>query len=73
MQLQYWRSAANFVLVSVGDRADQLVKIAAERGVYVRNRSTEPGCAGCIRVATGIVEHTKQFIGIMEEVLCAAR
>jgi histidinol-phosphate aminotransferase len=73
MQLPYWRSAANFVLVSVGDRADDLVRIAAERGVYVRNRSTEPGCSGCIRIATGIVEHTKQFIGIMEEVLCAAR
>jgi histidinol-phosphate aminotransferase len=68
----YWTSAANFVLVLVGERAGELVTAAAMRGVYVRDRSTEPGCSGCIRVATGIVEHTKQFIDIMEEVLCAA-
>ena len=70
--LNYWKSAANFVLVSVGERAEELVTVAAMRGVYVRNRSTEPGCSGCIRVATGIVEHTQRFIAIMEEVLCAA-
>ena len=29
------------------------------RGIYLRDRSTEPGCAGCIRIATGIVEHTR--------------
>ena len=27
--------------------------------------------AGCIRIATGIVEHTKRGIAVMEEVLCA--
>ena len=51
---------------------DALVKGAAERGVYLRDRSTEPGCAGCIRIATGIVEHTRRCIAAMEEVLCAA-
>jgi histidinol-phosphate/aromatic aminotransferase/cobyric acid decarboxylase-like protein len=41
--------------------------------VYIRDRSTEPGCAGCIRIGTGIVEHTKRAIAVMDEVLCAAR
>jgi histidinol-phosphate aminotransferase len=71
--LQYYRSDANFVLVSAGDRLHALVKGAADRGVYIRDRSSEPGCAGCCRVATGIVEHTRRFIAAMEEVLCAAR
>ena len=30
------------------------------RGIYLRDRSTEPGCAGCLRIATGIVEHTQR-------------
>jgi histidinol-phosphate aminotransferase len=71
--LRYAKSAANFVLVSAGEHLERLVEGARRRGIYVRDRSTEPGCAGCIRVATGIVGHTRQFIAVMEEVLCAAR
>jgi histidinol-phosphate aminotransferase len=71
--LTYVKSSANFVLVGAGDRADALVKGAFERGIYIRNRSTEPGCAGRMRIATGIVEHTRRCIAVMEEVLCAAR
>jgi len=71
--LRYWKSNANFVLVRVGDHAEELVKRAAERGVYLRDRSTEPGCAGCIRVTTGIVEHTRRAVAAIEEALCAAR
>ena len=70
--LPYWKSEANFVLVCAGDRTDALVQGAAARHIYIRDRSTEPGCAGCIRIATGIVEHTRRFIAVMDEVLCAA-
>jgi histidinol-phosphate aminotransferase len=69
--LKYWKSAANFVLVCAGERTPALVRGAAERGVYIRDRSTEPGCAGCIRIGAGIVEHTRRAIAVMEE-LCAA-
>jgi histidinol-phosphate aminotransferase len=70
--LKYWKSDANFVLICAGDRLDALVKGAADRGIYTRDRSSEPGCAGCLRVATGIVQHTRRYIAVMEEVLCAA-
>jgi histidinol-phosphate aminotransferase len=40
--------------------------------IYLRDRSSEPGCEGCLRVATGVVEHTRRFIDVLEEVLCAA-
>ena len=68
----YWKSRANFVLVCAGDRTEALVKGAFARGVYLRDRSTEPGCAGCLRIGTGIVDHTRRAIAVMEEVLCAA-
>jgi len=70
LKLTYWPSDANFVLVRVGSRIDEVVRGAKDRGVYLRNRSTEPGCDGCLRIATGIVEHTKRGIAAIEEVLC---
>jgi histidinol-phosphate aminotransferase len=70
--LKYWKSAANFVLVQAGDRAAALVKGVEQRGIYLRDRSNEPGCAGCVRIATGAVAHTKQCIEAMDEVLCVA-
>jgi histidinol-phosphate aminotransferase len=70
--IKYWKSLANFVLVCAGDRTDAIVKGAFARRIYLRDRSTEPGCAGCLRIATGIVDHTRRAIAVMEEVLCAA-
>jgi histidinol-phosphate aminotransferase len=70
--LRYVPSDANFVLVCPGDRLKALVEGAAARGIFIRDRSSEPGCGGCVRIATGIVEHTRRFITAMEEVLCAA-
>jgi histidinol-phosphate aminotransferase len=71
--LTYWKSSANFVLVCAGERTAALVSGAAERGIYLRDRTTEPGCAGCVRIGAGIVEHTRRCIAVMEEVLCAAQ
>ena len=41
-------------------------------GVHVRDKSRDPACAGCIRVTTGVVEHTQACIRALEEVLCGA-
>ncbi len=71
--LGYLPSKSNFVLVRAGARTAALVSGAFANGIYLRDRSTEPGCAGSLRIATGIVEHTRRAIAVMEEVLCAAR
>ncbi len=73
LKLKYWPSDANFVLIRVGDRAGDVVEAAKARGVYLRNRSSEPGCAGCLRMGAGVVEHTKRGIAVLEEAVCAAR
>jgi histidinol-phosphate aminotransferase len=70
--LKYWKSDANFVLVSAGDRVESLVAGVLTRGIYLRDRSNEPGCAGCLRITTGVVEHTQRCIQAIEEVLCGA-
>jgi len=69
----YVKSDANFVLIRAGQHLDALLQAAAARGIYVRDRASEPGCGGCVRVTAGRVDDTRRFIGVMEEVLCAAR
>jgi histidinol-phosphate aminotransferase len=71
--LRYWRSEANFVLVRIGTSAEAkaVVDQLATRRIFVRDRSTQPGCEGCIRITTGVIEHTQACIAALEEVLCA--
>jgi len=71
--LEYWPSAANFVLVRVGPRLQDLVSGLSRRRIFIRDRSGEPGCAGCVRITTGLVEHTRACVSAMEEILCGER
>ena len=71
LKLTCWRSDANFVLIRVGDRVGKVVEAARARGVFLRDRSSEPGCAGCLRMGAGVVEHTKRGLAVLEEALCA--
>lgn len=68
--LPYFRSDANFVLIRAGERREALLAGLEARNIYVRDRHRQPGCAGCIRVTTGVVAHTKACIEAMEEILC---
>ncbi|KAA3438112.1 histidinol-phosphate transaminase [Rufibacter hautae] len=45
-------SDANFVLVQV-QNANELYAYLLDRGIVVRNRSTQPGCANCLRITIG--------------------
>jgi histidinol-phosphate aminotransferase len=69
--LGYWPSEANFVLVRIGDRATAIVEALRQRRIFVRDRSSEPGCAGCIRITAGILAHTEQALAALEDILCA--
>jgi histidinol-phosphate aminotransferase len=71
--LKYWPSDGNFVLLRVGPRAAAVVRDLEGRGISLRDRSREPGCDGCIRITAGVVEHTRQGLAALEEVLCGAR
>jgi histidinol-phosphate aminotransferase len=71
--VRYWRSDGNFVLARFGRRSGDIVRALLERRIYVRDRSRAHGCEGCVRITTGVVEHTRRAIAALEEVLCAAR
>ena len=66
--LPFWPSAANYVLVKVGE-TKPFVDALAARKIHVRDRSKDPVTAGCIRITAGIVEHTDAAIEALEEVM----
>ena len=72
LNLPYWKSAGNFVLINVGGVSDpgELVEALASRNILVRDRSKDPGCSGCIRITAGLVRHTEIVIEALEG-LCA--
>jgi histidinol-phosphate aminotransferase len=67
--LTFWPSAANYVLVRVGDDAPRFVEALAARGVHVRDRSRDPNTAGCIRITAGVVAHTDAAIDALKQVV----
>jgi histidinol-phosphate aminotransferase len=69
--LEYWPSAANFVLIRVGDDVQALIGHLAARGILVRDRSSEPGCEGCLRITAGVVDHTRRCLAEVESFIAA--
>ena len=63
--LEFWESAANYVLVRVGESAPFIEALAARR-IHVRDRSKDAITPGCIRITTGMVEHTRAAIEALE-------
>ena len=64
--LDYWPSAANFVMVRVGDAAPLFVEMLAAHGVHVRDRSRDPVTPGCLRITAGMLEHTDAAVEALE-------
>lgn len=69
--ITFWPSDANFVLARIGDDASAIVAAMADRGVLIRDRSRAPGCRGCVRITAGVVEHTRQCLAALEDVLAS--
>jgi len=67
--IPYYRSAANFVLVRIGPRASALTARLAERGIFIRDRSSQPGCDGCVRMTAGLTAHTERCLSALGEML----
>jgi len=55
--VQYFPSHANFVLMKIGPKHAALVQAMRARGVLLRDRSTDPGCDGYVRITIGVEEH----------------
>jgi histidinol-phosphate aminotransferase len=69
LDLRFWPSHANFVLVRVGGAHAEFVRALRTRGILIRDRHTDPGCEGCVRLTVGPDEHTRTLIAALREVV----
>ena len=67
--LPFWPSSANFVLVNIGSQHREFVEAMRSRSILVRDRSSDPGCDGCVRITIGTREQTHHAIAALEESL----
>jgi histidinol-phosphate aminotransferase len=70
MAVDVWPSGANFVLVRPKGRdGGEVWQALLERSVLVRNCSTWPRLAGCLRVTVGTPDEDDAFLAALAEVL----
>ena len=64
-----WPSRANFVLVEIGAQHKEFTRLMSAAGVLVRDRSSDPGCEGRVRITIGTREQMRQAAAALHEVL----
>jgi len=69
LHVPFWHSQANFVLLRIGDKCLDFVRAMRARGILVRDRSSDPGCAGCVRITIGTAAHTAMLLKALPECL----
>jgi histidinol-phosphate aminotransferase len=69
--IPYWPSQANFVLAYFGDYRQTFVAEMRHRGILVRDRNSDPGCAGCVRITLGNRLQTQRLLRELPEALAA--
>jgi histidinol-phosphate aminotransferase len=68
-----WPSRANFVLVEIGAQHAEFSRVMRAAGVLVRDRSTDPGCDGRVRITTGTREQMQKAAVALNETLAALK
>ena len=66
LEIQFWPSHANFVLARVGAAA-AFVDQMRRRGILVRDRSSDSGCEGCVRITLGPRAHADKLLTALQE------
>ncbi|TGE18091.1 histidinol-phosphate transaminase [Hymenobacter elongatus] len=60
-------SDANFLLVRFRSDATAVYAYLLSQGIVVRNRTTQPGCAGCLRLTVGTAAENEQLVAALRE------
>jgi histidinol-phosphate aminotransferase len=69
--IPFWPSHANFVLARVAPEraaAVTFVEHMRQRGILVRDRSSDHGCEGCVRFTLGPKAHIERLLTALQEV-----
>jgi histidinol-phosphate aminotransferase len=65
----FFPSHANFVLMNIGPKHKEFVSAMRAHGVLLRDRSTDPGCDGFVRITIGVDEHVTQGLAALKTCL----
>ena len=68
-EVHHWPSRANSVLIYLGERCTPFIAAMRERGILVRDRSSDYGCKDCVRITVGAREHNQRMLAALREVL----
>jgi histidinol-phosphate aminotransferase len=71
--IRRWPSQTNFVLVEIGAKHAEFVRLMRAAGVLVRDRSSDPGCDGRVRITVGTREQMRQAAAALNDTLAALR
>jgi histidinol-phosphate aminotransferase len=66
--IRFWPSRANFVLIHLDEKCQPFVHAMRQRGILVRDRSSDPGCQDCVRITVGLREHNQILLTGLGEV-----
>jgi histidinol-phosphate aminotransferase len=67
--IRFFPSAANFVLLYLGARAKEVVASLARNGTLIRDRSSDFGGEGYVRITFGTISQTRRVLRQLKEVL----
>jgi histidinol-phosphate aminotransferase len=67
--IPFFPSAANFVLLFLGERAKQVVASLARQGTLIRDRSSDFGGAGYVRITFGTLSQTRRVLRQLRQIL----
>jgi histidinol-phosphate aminotransferase len=65
----FFPSAANFVLLFLGARAKEVVASLAREGTLIRDRSSDFGGAGYVRITFGTLSQTRRVLRQLKEIV----
>jgi histidinol-phosphate aminotransferase len=72
-QVRRWPSRANFILVDIGAKHAEFVRLMRAAGVLVRDRSSDPGCDGRVRITIGTREQMRVAAIALNETMAVLR
>jgi histidinol-phosphate aminotransferase len=73
LRVRRWPSSANFVLVEIGAKHKEFVRMMSAGGVLVRDRSNDPGCDGCVRITIGTREQMREAAVVLRRTMSELR
>ena len=67
--MRYFPSGGNFLLVHFGARAKEIVAALDRKGILVRDRSSDFGGEGYVRITLGTLAQTRRLLRELEAIL----